>query len=141
MIPQAARPPKVVVFGSLNMDLVLRVPRAPGPGETLTAHAFDTHAGGKGANQAVACARQGAEVVMAGRVGDDAFGAALREAVAANGIDSRHLITTPGQPTGVALITVDDAAENRIVVARVRTQRSMRPMPRRCERSWRRPGC
>ena len=107
---------KVVVFGSLNMDLVLRVPRAPEAGETLTARGFATHPGGKGANQALACARQGAQVVMAGRVGDDAFGATLRASVLADGIDARHVQTTPGLPTGVALIMVDDAAENRISV-------------------------
>jgi ribokinase len=115
-VNRAAAPPKVVVFGSLNMDLVLRVPRAPGAGETLTAHGFATHPGGKGANQAVACARQGARVVMAGRVGEDAFGEALRAAVLADGIDARHVVPTAGLTTGLALIMVDDAAENRITI-------------------------
>lgn len=107
--------PEVVVFGSLNMDLVVRVPRAPEAGETLQAHGFMTNPGGKGANQAVACARQGARVCMVGRVGRDAFGAALRAALAADGIDVSH-IGMAGQTSGIAVIMVDDAAQNRIAI-------------------------
>ena len=72
---------KVLVFGSLNMDLVVRVPRMPQAGETLSAHGFLATPGGKGANQAVACARQGGQVQMVGRVGDDGFGGQLRAAM------------------------------------------------------------
>ena len=107
--------PEVVVFGSLNMDLVVRVPRAPDAGETLQAHGFTTNPGGKGANQAVACARQGARVCMVGRVGRDDFGAALRATLAADGIDVRH-VGTAGEASGIAVIMVDDAAQNRIAV-------------------------
>ena len=106
---------KVVVFGSLNMDLVVRVPRMPEAGETLSGHAFITNPGGKGANQAVACARQGARVDMAGRVGNDAFGAELRAALQADGIDHQGVVTT-GTSTGVAMIMVDDAAQNCIAI-------------------------
>ncbi|HMA09219.1 MAG TPA: ribokinase, partial [Ramlibacter sp.] len=107
---------KVVVFGSLNMDLVVRVPRMPRSGETLSAHGFLANPGGKGANQAVACARQGGKVVMVGRVGDDAFGAQLRTAVVAQGVNAAGVATTPGVSTGVAMIMVDDAAQNCIAV-------------------------
>ena len=107
--------PQVLVIGSLNMDLVVRVPRAPGAGETLAAHGFTTNPGGKGANQAVACARLGAAVGMVGRVGGDAFGAALRGALEADGIDVRH-VATAGEASGIAVVTVDDAGENRIAI-------------------------
>ena len=107
---------KVVVFGSLNMDLVVRVPRMPQAGETLSAHGFLTNPGGKGANQAVACARQGGRVVMVGRVGDDGFGAQLRTAVVAQGVNAAGVATTPGVSTGVAMIMVDDSAQNCIAV-------------------------
>ncbi len=107
--------PQVLVLGSLNMDLVVRVPRAPDAGETLAAHGFMTNPGGKGANQAVACARLGAAVGMVGRVGGDAFGEALRGALAADGIDVRH-VATAGDASGIAVITVDDAGENRIAI-------------------------
>ena len=86
----------IVVIGSINMDLVLRVPRMPLPGETLTGGAFRTIPGGKGANQAVACARlsgkvAGAQqVAMVGCVGDDAFGATLRAALVGDGIIDSH---------------------------------------------------
>lgn len=106
---------QIVVFGSLNMDLVVRVPRVPDAGETLTAHGFVTNPGGKGANQAVACARQGARVCMVGRVGRDDFGAALRATLAADGIDVRHVVTA-GESSGIAVILVDDAAQNRIAL-------------------------
>ncbi|NML47226.1 ribokinase [Ramlibacter sp. G-1-2-2] len=106
----------VAVFGSLNMDLVVRVPRMPEAGETLTGRSFLTNPGGKGANQAVACARQGARVAMVGRVGDDAFGAELRSALAVQGVDASGVLETPGVSTGVAAILVDDGAQNCISV-------------------------
>ena len=109
--------PEVVVFGSLNMDLVLRVPRVPDAGETLHARSFMSNPGGKGANQAVACARQGARVAMVGRVGDDAFGLALKASLEADGVDARH-VATDAASTGVALIVVDDGAQNRIALSR-----------------------
>ncbi len=110
----------IVVIGSINMDLVLRVPRMPLPGETLAGAAFRTIPGGKGANQAVACARLGepaARVAMIGCLGDDAFGATLRATLRADGIDERHVATLPGVATGVASILVDDDGQNTIVVA------------------------
>jgi ribokinase len=106
----------VVVFGSLNMDLVARVPRVPEPGETLAGSGFLANPGGKGANQAVACARQGARVAMVGRVGDDVFGAQLRAALAAEGVESQGVAIVAGQSSGIAMILVDDRAQNRIVV-------------------------
>jgi ribokinase len=105
----------VVVFGSINMDLVVQTPRLPVPGETLAARSFFTAPGGKGANQAVACARLGAPTHMVGRVGDDVFGEALRASLASYGVDTRYVITHQGQ-SGVAVIAVDDAAENKILI-------------------------
>lgn len=107
----------VVVVGSLNLDLVVRAPRLPAPGETVPGGVFATFRGGKGANQAVAAARMGAAVIMIGRVGDDAFGATLRDGLTAEGIDARGVRLTPGAASGVALITVDDAGQNTIVIA------------------------
>ena len=107
--------PEVVVFGSLNMDLVVRVPRVPDAGETLEARSFMSTPGGKGANQAVACARQGGRVAMVGRVGDDAFGLALKASLTVDGVDVRH-VATDSAATGVALIMVDDGAQNRIAL-------------------------
>lgn len=113
----------IVVIGSINMDLVLRVPRMPLPGETLTGGAFRTIPGGKGANQAVACARlsgkvAGAQqVAMIGCVGDDAFGATLRAALVGDGIIDRHITTLPGVASGIASILVDDNGQNSIVIA------------------------
>jgi ribokinase len=106
----------IVVFGSINMDLVARAPRLPAPGETVPGHTFFTAPGGKGANQAVACARLGAPTRMVGRVGDDALGVELRAGLRAAGVDERDVLTTPG-PSGVALIAVDDAGRNTIIVA------------------------
>jgi ribokinase len=105
----------VVVFGSINMDLVVRAPRLPAPGETLTGHTFFSVPGGKGANQAVACGRLGMLTKMVGRVGQDVFAVALRESLAAAGVDIAGVVATEG-PSGVAAIAVDDAAENTIVV-------------------------
>ena len=108
--------PRIVVLGSLNMDLVLRVPHAPAAGETLLGHSIANIPGGKGANQAVSCAREGAQVQMIGCVGDDAHGTALREALERDGIDTAALRTVAGEPTGTALILVEDSGQNRIVM-------------------------
>lgn len=106
----------IVVVGSLNMDLVVRAPRHPAPGETILGSAFKTFPGGKGANQAIAAARAGGQVRMVGRVGDDAFGKALLDGQQADGVDTRWTLPTPGAASGVALITVSDAGQNNIVV-------------------------
>jgi ribokinase len=106
----------VVVVGSLNMDLVVRTARLPVAGETVTGKGFATIPGGKGANQAVAAARLGARTAMIGCVGDDAFGEALRAGLEADGIDCRAVQRVAGVATGVALIEVDDAGHNHIVV-------------------------
>lgn len=108
---------KVVVAGSMNCDLVLRVPALPRPGETISATGFETFVGGKGANQAIACARLGAEVTMLGRLGDDGFAAKIVSALEAAGVDTGHLVVDPELPTGVADIRVDDRGENSICVA------------------------
>lgn len=107
---------KVMVVGSLNMDLVVRSPRLPQPGETLAGRSFAQAAGGKGGNQAVAAARLGARVAMLGRVGADEHGAALRAGLVAEGIDCGALSASETATTGVALIVVDDASQNAIVI-------------------------
>lgn len=106
---------RVAVVGSLNMDLVARAPRLPHPGETLAGRTFAQVAGGKGGNQAVAAARLGAQVSMLGCVGADANGAQLRAGLEAEGIDCAAL-ETGREATGVALIVVDDASQNAIVI-------------------------
>jgi ribokinase len=105
----------IVVVGSLNMDLVVRSPRHPQPGETLLGSRFHTFPGGKGANQAVAAARLGGQVKMIGRVGADAFGKSLIQTLANDGVDTGQ-VKQIGAATGVALITVDAAGQNTIVV-------------------------
>ncbi|MFC7491371.1 MULTISPECIES: PfkB family carbohydrate kinase [unclassified Knoellia] len=107
---------RVMVFGSLNVDLVTRVERHPSPGETLLGEGLDRLAGGKGANQAVAAAAAGAEVLMVGCVGDDSGGAAYVERLRRKGIDVSRVRTVPGEPSGHALIAVDDRGENTIIV-------------------------
>lgn len=107
---------KVVIVGSLNMDLVTRAPRLPRAGETLAGQSFVTVPGGKGANQAVAAARLGASVAMVGCVGDDAYGEQLRAALLAEGIDCQAVTRVAGESTGVALIVVDDSSQNAIVI-------------------------
>ncbi|AXF14515.1 ribokinase [Paraburkholderia caledonica] len=106
---------RVAVVGSLNMDLVARAPRLPHPGETLAGRTFAQVAGGKGGNQAVAAARLGAQVSMLGCVGADANGAQLRAGLEAEGIDC-VAVETGREATGVALIIVDDASQNAIVI-------------------------
>jgi len=107
----------IVVVGSLNMDLVVRIPQIPQPGETRLGGVFKTFPGGKGANQAVAAARLGAQVTMIGCVGGDAFGQEMREKLIAEGIDVTHLLVHPESATGVALIQVDEQGQNSIAVA------------------------
>ncbi|GAA3487485.1 ribokinase [Streptomyces cremeus] len=108
--------PTVVVLGSLNIDLVTRVPRHPGAGETVLGSGLTVLPGGKGANQAVAAARAGARVRMLGRVGKDDGGRRYLAALDADGVDTRDVVPTPGEPTGQAHICVDDLGENTIVV-------------------------
>jgi ribokinase len=107
----------IAVVGSLNMDLVIRSPRIPRPGETIIGGEFHTVPGGKGANQAVAAVRLGARVSMVGRVGRDAFADALLESLGADGIDDTFVVRDEEAATGVALIVVDDNGENSIVVS------------------------
>ncbi|MDO5691966.1 MAG: ribokinase [Pseudomonadota bacterium] len=114
--PSGDAAPRIVVLGSLNMDLVLRVPHAPAAGETLAGHCMTAIAGGKGANQAVSSARAGGRVSMIGCVGDDPHGQVLRDALHRDGIDTTALRTVPGEPTGTALILVEDNGQNRIVI-------------------------
>src|SRR5215510_14258571 len=106
----------IVVLGSINIDLVVRTPRLPMAGETLAGHTFFTASGGKGANQAVACARLGVPTRMVGRVGEDIFGESLRNALKAYGVDTTDVSTARGKPSSVAVIAVDDAAENSIII-------------------------
>ncbi len=107
---------RVLVVGSLNMDLVVFCCRRPGPGETVSGREFVTVPGGKGANQAVAAGRLGGRVAMLGRVGDDEFGDRLIANLAAAGVDTGRVLRTPGTSTGIASITVDPSGENSIVV-------------------------
>ncbi len=107
---------RVVVVGSLNIDLVTHTERIPAPGETVLGGDLATVPGGKGANQAVAAARLGAQTAMVGQLGDDGFAAQLRQSLAADNIDARH-VTTVDAATGVALIVVDARGQNSIVVA------------------------
>ncbi len=106
----------IVVFGSINMDLVARSSRLPKPGETLTGHSFQTFPGGKGANQAVACARLGAKTYMVGRVGSDVFGKELKDGLGTSGVDHQNVAVDKNTSSGVALIAVEDSAENMIIV-------------------------
>jgi ribokinase len=105
----------IIVFGSINLDLIARVPRLPDPGETIAGESFATLPGGKGANQALAARRAGAKVAMAGAVGNDPFAADALSGLVAAGVDlawTRRVVT----PTGVALIHVDASGQNAITV-------------------------
>jgi len=107
----------VAVVGSLNMDLVVRVPELPGPGETVSGGDLFRNPGGKGANQAVAAARLGRRVAMVGCVGDDEAGRDLLAALAADGVDHARVRVAGDAPSGTALILVSDDGENQIVVS------------------------
>jgi len=107
---------RVVVLGSLNLDLVTQVERHPEPGETVLGEGLARLAGGKGANQAMAAAAAGADVAMVGAVGDDDAGRAYLQRLRDAGVDTSAIAVLDDEPTGTALIVVGDGAENSIVV-------------------------
>ncbi len=109
--------PLIVVAGSSNTDMVIRSSRIPEPGETILGGEFYMNAGGKGANQAVAAARLGGDVLFIAKLGDDIFGRQALALFRAEGINVSKIVIDAQHPSGVALITVDAAGENSIVVA------------------------
>jgi ribokinase len=120
--PAPARPtptphPPLLVVGSSNTDLTIRVARIPRSGETILGGQYASAAGGKGANQAVAAARAGGSVTFVARLGQDALGAAALAGFAAAGINTRHVVRDPAHPSGTALIIVGRHGENCIAVA------------------------
>ncbi|MBD2693587.1 ribokinase [Anabaena catenula] len=106
----------IIVFGSINLDLVVTATRLPVPGETLTGKDFLTTPGGKGANQAVALAKLGIPTHIVGRVGGDTFGVELIENLQSSGVKTANLFIDNNVNSGVALITVDDSGENQIII-------------------------
>src|SRR5436305_10513822 len=109
--------PRVIVFGSSNTDMTVRVPGLPAAGQTVLGDSFAITPGGKGANQAVAARRAGAEVVFVTAVGADDLGRQALETCRREGIDVSHVRIVEGVASGVALIFVDDEGENLIAVA------------------------
>lgn len=128
--------PRITVLGSLNIDLVSYVPHHPLPGETLTSNGFNTSPGGKGANQAVACAKlsrtstlsdPSATVAMIGAVGRDAYGPVLTDSLSGYGVDVSGVRAEEGKKTGIALIVVDEpSGQNRIILS-PESNHSLRP--------------
>ncbi|HZS53223.1 MAG TPA: ribokinase [Bryobacteraceae bacterium] len=110
--------PRIVVIGSLNIDLTTVIDRLPEAGETIFGREFHLGFGGKGGNQAAAAQLCGAETAMVARVGDDLFGPAIIESLSTIGIDARHVKTTSASSTGVAPIFIDSAGQNRILVVK-----------------------
>ena len=108
---------RVIVVGSINVDLVVRVPRLPGPGETVVGGTFERHGGGKSANQAVAAARAGAPVLLVGAVGADDAGRTALEELRAEGVDTAGVAVLESAATGIAVIVVGPDGENQIAVA------------------------
>ncbi len=111
------RSKKIIVVGSSNMDMVVKTEHIPAPGETVLSGSFFMNPGGKGANQAVAIARLGGEVVFISKLGNDIFGKQFSQLFNEEGINTSFLLADDDLPSGVALITVDHAGENSIVVA------------------------
>jgi len=107
----------IVVLGSSNTDMIVRVPRIPQPGETILGGRFSTAAGGKGANQAVAAARAGGRVELIARLGSDALGEQALAGFEREGIGVECVLRDPQEPSGVALIFVEESGENASVVA------------------------
>jgi ribokinase len=108
---------KIIVAGSMNMDMVVKTSHIPQPGETVLGGTFFMNPGGKGANQAIAVARLGAEVAFIGKIGDDIFGRQSSQLFEDEGVDIAGMVADEDQPSGIALITVDEKGENSIVVA------------------------
>ncbi len=108
---------KIVVVGSSNTDMIIKVPHVPVPGETIIGGTFSIAAGGKGANQAVAAARAGGDVTFVARVGDDMFGEQAKEGFVKDNINVDHVLSDKGAPSGVARIFVGEDGENSIAVA------------------------
>lgn len=108
---------KIIVVGSSNTDMVIKSLHLPAPGETILGGKFFMNPGGKGANQAVAAARLGGEVIFIARVGDDMFGKEAMEGFKKEGINTKYITTDPQNPSGIALIMVDEKGENSIAVA------------------------
>ena len=106
----------IIVFGSINMDLVTKTPRLPIAGETLQGYEFFTAPGGKGANQAVAAARLGIPTYLVGRLGDDEFGRQLQRSLQEGGVNTDGVLVDQAASSGVAVITVDDVGENNIII-------------------------
>src|SRR5688500_9653663 len=106
----------IIVFGSINMDLVTKTPRLPVAGETIKGHEFFTAGGGKGANQAVAVAKLGIPTQIVGRLGDDDFGRQLLRHLQAAGVQTEGVVVDESTSSGVAVITVDDVGENHIII-------------------------
>lgn len=108
---------KIIVVGSMNMDMVVKTTHIPQPGETVLGGSFLMNPGGKGANQAVAVARLGGAVSFIGKMGDDIFGRQSTQLFDEEGVDTRGVLSDDSSPSGIALITVDKHGENSIVVA------------------------
>jgi ribokinase len=108
--------PSVCVVGSFMLDMAVRAPRRPRPGETVIGTAFDTFLGGKGFNQAVAASRAGARTAMVGRLGDDDFGRRFLEALRVDAIDSEHVVVDAEAGTGIGVPLIEDSGENSIVI-------------------------
>ena len=106
---------KIIVIGSLNMDLVIQVPYLPSPGETIVGHKFETIPGGKGANQAAAVSRLGANATIIGRIGADEFGAALVRSMHGFGVNTSGLIVDEQMRTGTAMIMVSESENNNVI--------------------------
>lgn len=112
-------PPKILVVGSLVMDLIVSTPRFPAKGETVIGSGFQTASGGKGANQAIQAARLGASVTMVGKIGEDDFGVRMRDSLSDSGVDITHLMVQGGVPSGVGNVQLETGggkASNRIIV-------------------------
>jgi ribokinase len=108
---------RIIVIGSSNTDMVIKSNKLPAPGETILGGTFLMNPGGKGANQAVAAARLGGKVTFVTKIGNDMFGSEAIDLFGSENIDTRYIINDPINPSGVALITVDENGENSIVVA------------------------
>jgi len=108
---------RILVMGSSNVDLILRVPRFPNPGETMTGENLVTAFGGKGANQAIAAKRLGGKVLFLTKLGNDSFGGSYRKYLTGNGLPPRFLLQDRKLPTGVAIIELIPKGENRIIVS------------------------